>query len=53
MGKFDIENTITSLDTEWNGRTGQEVEDFLCRKLENLDDKSIASLYYNTEDNQL
>jgi hypothetical protein len=35
MAKFDaLGNKITSIATEWDGHSGMEVEDFICRKLE-------------------
>ena len=32
---YDQLNTIKELETEWDGKTGKEVEDFICRRLKN------------------
>jgi hypothetical protein len=32
---YDKINSITDLQTSWEGKTGKEVEDFITRKLKN------------------
>lgn len=49
MAKFDnLPNQITDLTTHWEGHSGQEVEDFLTRNLENLDKADVKSMQYDS-----
>ena len=50
MAKFDnLPNSIPDKDTEWNGHSGMEVEDFITRNLEDLDNNIIDSGSYEDE----
>lgn len=41
MAKFEnLPNQITDLLTEWDGHSGMEVEDFICRKIEKQKDRT-------------
>ena len=50
MGKFTIDDglvaPIQDLETKWEGKSGMAVEDFLTRKLENLDNSQIVGASY-------
>lgn len=52
---YDQLNTITGLDVAWEGKTGLEVEDFICRRLGSsvsnfvFDQSSSALVGYNAE----
>ena len=52
---YDQLNTITGLDVAWEGKTGVEVEDFICRRLGSsvsnfvFDQSSSALVGYNAE----
>jgi hypothetical protein len=38
MAKFDnLPNQILDTDTEWDGHSGMEVEDFITRKIESVE----------------
>jgi hypothetical protein len=50
MAKFeDLPNQITSLETEWDGHSGMEVEDYISRNIEELDNNVIESGIYEDE----
>ena len=50
MAKFeDLPNKIENLETEWDQHSGMEVEDFITRNLENLDNNIIESGTYEDE----
>ena len=40
---------IQDLETKWEGKSGMAVEDFLTRKLENLDGNNITEIVYENE----
>ena len=52
---YDQLNTITGLDVAWEGKSGMEVEDFICRRLGSsvsnfvFDQSSSALVGYNSE----
>lgn len=50
MGKFTTDDglitPIQDLETKWEGKSGMAVEDFLTRKLENLDNSQIVGATY-------
>lgn len=49
MAKFDnLPNKITDLNTQWEGHSGQEVEDFLTRNIENLEKADVKSMEYDS-----
>ena len=50
MAKFeDLPNKIENLETEWDQHSGMEVEDFITRNLETLDNNIIESGTYENE----
>lgn len=50
MAKFEsLPNQITDLNTEWDGHSGMEVEDFISRNIETLDNNVITSGTYEDE----
>ena len=49
MAKFEnLPNQITDLATEWDGHSGMEVEDFICRKIEKTDGQDIVDASYDS-----
>ena len=50
--KNDIVNSITNVKTSWEGKTGAEVEDFICRRLAKPIDSMSYSNYTLTLFNQ-
>lgn len=54
MAKFeDLPNKIDNLDTEWDGHSGMEVEDFISRNLENLDKADVKSIQFDSASQKL
>lgn len=50
MAKFeDLPNKIENLETEWDQHSGMEVEDFITRNLETLDNNIIVNGTYEDE----
>ena len=50
MAKFeDLPNRITDLETEWDGHSGMEVEDFISRKIEEVDNNTLVDGTYEDE----
>lgn len=49
MAKFEnLPNQITDLLTEWDGHSGMEVEDFICRKIEKTEGQDIVDASYDS-----
>lgn len=50
MAKFnDLPNKIQDISTEWNGHSGMEVEDYITRNIETLDNNIIDSGSYEDQ----
>ena len=50
MAKFeDLPNKIENLETEWDQHSGMEVEDFITRRIENVEGQDITNAEYNPE----
>ena len=54
MAKFeDLPNKIENLETEWDQHSGMEVEDFITRNLENLDNSDVKSIQFDSTSQKL
>lgn len=52
MAKFEElgdANRIKNTDEAWNGKSGMQVEDFLCRKIDSAEGQDITSMDYDVE----
>lgn len=48
MAKFEnLPNQITDLETNWDGHSGMEVEDFICRNIEETKGQDIVDASYD------
>lgn len=54
MAKFEnLPNQIIDLETEWDGHSGMEVEDFISRKIEKTEGQNIVDMEYDSATSML
>lgn len=44
-------NEIKDLTTPWEGKSGKDVEDFISRKMQNYDEKTVTNFVFDQADN--